>query len=335
MLHLLLITPWKSPLRFDLAGQQSNQQMIEISLRSPEPVETPSPQKSTPVEKTEPPEPAADAEPIPAPTPPWADLPEKNAPEVPTTATTPPPPEKIEAVTQPPPPQSKTESIVAAPPVEPRSVEPKKTPRKQYVPFQADKLAHKQMIQTAAPPATPPTTEVPIEKPETKAEPDTPPPPEVAEVKPPAADPKPIPTTRTPEKTAVADPEPPSKPAEPTSPTASQASAETAQTESEESIKQSQSMIRRLVQAELVRHFQYPRLARRRGWEGKVVIDFTVEPDGSLSQIQVLQHSKHRVLNESALKTMQQIRQLSQITPGSITRPVRMEIPIIYRLNNR
>ncbi|MBT7307316.1 MAG: energy transducer TonB, partial [Gammaproteobacteria bacterium] len=95
---------------------------------------------------------------------------------------------------------------------------------------------------------------------------------------------------------------------------------------------QSRAMVYRLIQAELVRHFQYPRLARRRGWEGTTHIEFIVEPSGKITQIRVKKGSQHGLLNRSAVDTLSRINRLKQIVPGFITAPIRMEVPIIYRL---
>ena len=94
-------------------------------------------------------------------------------------------------------------------------------------------------------------------------------------------------------------------------------------------------MIRRLIQSELVRHFQYPRLAQRRGWEGKIHLEFTVQPSGNISNIRILEGSRHGILNRSAVDTMTRIDTLNQISEGMLLGPIRMEIPIIYQLSDR
>ena len=106
-------------------------------------------------------------------------------------------------------------------------------------------------------------------------------------------------------------------------------------TQAASSSAQSRAMIRRLIQSELVRYFQYPRLARRRGWEGQVLLEFTVSPNGNLSNIRIKDGSRFGVLNRSAVETMSKIGQLNKITPGAISTPIRMEIPIIYQLSDR
>ncbi len=145
--------------------------------------------------------------------------------------------------------------------------------------------------------------------------------------------------TVTPEKLAKPTPVAP-LPAQP-EPAPKHAPSREAATEKEtpihesEATQQSIAMIRRLIQGELGRHFQYPRQARRRGWEGKVHLEFTVQPNGKITGIRILNGSKHGILNRSAVKTMTRIHQLNQISEGMLQGPVRMEIPIIYQLSNR
>jgi protein TonB len=81
-----------------------------------------------------------------------------------------------------------------------------------------------------------------------------------------------------------------------------------------------------------VRYFQYPRLARRKGWEGKVHLQFTVQPDGKLTGIKILNGSPFGALNQSAVDTMKRINHLNQVNEGMLGGPLQMEIPIIYQL---
>jgi len=75
---------------------------------------------------------------------------------------------------------------------------------------------------------------------------------------------------------------------------------------------------------------EYPELARKAGLEGLVVVQFVVEPDGSISNIQVIR-SAGRLLDEAAVKAVQQLR----FKPGRQRgRPVRVRfsLPIRFKL---
>ncbi|MBT4081225.1 MAG: energy transducer TonB [Gammaproteobacteria bacterium] len=170
---------------------------------------------------------------------------------------------------------------------------PTRKPKKQYVPFQKKKI--EQLRKQADQPK--PVPAKPPKPPTPKPKPQL----KATQPKPP---PKPIPKVETPSKT----------------------------TQESEAVKQSRATIRRLIQAELVRYFQYPRLARRKGWEGKVHLQFTVQPDGKLTGIKILNGSPFGVLNRSAVDTMKRINHLNQVNEGMLGGPLQMEIPIIYQL---
>ena len=75
---------------------------------------------------------------------------------------------------------------------------------------------------------------------------------------------------------------------------------------------------------------EYPELARKAGLEGLVVVQFVVEPDGSISNIQVIR-SAGKLLDEAAIKAVQQLR----FKPGRQRgRPVRVRfsLPIRFKL---
>ncbi|BBM69206.1 energy transducer TonB [Rhodothermus marinus] len=75
---------------------------------------------------------------------------------------------------------------------------------------------------------------------------------------------------------------------------------------------------------------EYPELARKAGLEGLVVVQFVVEPDGSISNIQVIR-SAGKLLDEAAVKAVQQLR----FKPGRQRgRPVRVRfsLPIRFKL---
>lgn len=73
---------------------------------------------------------------------------------------------------------------------------------------------------------------------------------------------------------------------------------------------------------------RYPDMARRMGWEGKVLIAFTVCPDGLIEDIRVIKSCGFKGLDKDAIDT------IKRCTPFPKP-PVRAELtlPIIYRLN--
>ncbi len=86
------------------------------------------------------------------------------------------------------------------------------------------------------------------------------------------------------------------------------------------------------VRQDLARYFHYPGMARRRGWQGRVVLDFAVRPDGRISDVRVAQSSGHQVLDRSAVRTLRRIGRLrirGGWPPGGLHD---VRLPVVYRL---
>ncbi|MEA2110970.1 MAG: TonB family protein [Campylobacterota bacterium] len=77
----------------------------------------------------------------------------------------------------------------------------------------------------------------------------------------------------------------------------------------------------------LKKNLYYPKRARKRHFQGKVLMRFTLKSDGSISNISVVEGSKN-ILNRAAIKT---INKLSGKVPKPVE-PITIEIPIVFRL---
>ena len=84
------------------------------------------------------------------------------------------------------------------------------------------------------------------------------------------------------------------------------------------------SRIRRLVQESL----NYPYIARRMGWEGKVSVEVVLTPEGC-KRVSLRKGTGHKVLDKNALET---VRKLCGKFPKP-ERKVVLLIPIVYKLN--
>ncbi|MCW8828622.1 MAG: energy transducer TonB [Gammaproteobacteria bacterium] len=82
------------------------------------------------------------------------------------------------------------------------------------------------------------------------------------------------------------------------------------------------------IQQALVHHFSYPLLARKRGWQGEVVLAFRLESDGRILDARIASSSGHGVLDRAALKSLTKVERLEHETAHSFT----LQIPVIYRL---
>lgn len=92
----------------------------------------------------------------------------------------------------------------------------------------------------------------------------------------------------------------------------------------EQYIKANLSFIRDAVERET----RYPDMARRMGWEGKVILTFIVCTDGLVEDIRVIKSCGFKALDKNAINTIKRCSPFPQP-------PIRAEVtlPITYRLN--
>ncbi len=85
------------------------------------------------------------------------------------------------------------------------------------------------------------------------------------------------------------------------------------------------------IRLELARHFTYPWIARRRGWQGTVVLGFELLPDGRIEHIEVRKSSGHRILDLAARRALTRVGRvrLDAWRPAT-AQP--LELPVEYRL---
>ncbi|MCC6025844.1 MAG: energy transducer TonB [Caldimicrobium sp.] len=72
----------------------------------------------------------------------------------------------------------------------------------------------------------------------------------------------------------------------------------------------------------------YPYIARKMGWEGKVIISFILTKDGRISFLTVEKSSGYRVLDENAIDTIKKVSKYFPAPPLD----VKIRIPITYKL---
>ena len=89
-----------------------------------------------------------------------------------------------------------------------------------------------------------------------------------------------------------------------------------------------QSNLKVTLQQEFARHFSYPSLARRRGWQGEVLLAFRLETDGRIMDAHIARSSGYTVLDRAALAALGKIKRIETKTPRSVA----MQLPVIYRL---
>jgi protein TonB len=76
-----------------------------------------------------------------------------------------------------------------------------------------------------------------------------------------------------------------------------------------------------------MKHLRYPRLAKKMGWKGKVLVSFIIKEDGGVGGLKVLTSSGYEILDKNVLSVIKE----TQPFPKP---PVKAElvIPITYKL---
>lgn len=81
------------------------------------------------------------------------------------------------------------------------------------------------------------------------------------------------------------------------------------------------------IKEKIEKEFVYPRIARRRGLEGKVVVSFVICEDGTVHGVKIVESSGHKILDENAISC---VSKAAPFPPP----PTRAELvfPITYKL---
>ena len=77
----------------------------------------------------------------------------------------------------------------------------------------------------------------------------------------------------------------------------------------------------------ILKNVSYPDTARRKGWEGKVVLSFVIMANGSVKAFKIIQSSGFTVLDKSAIETVRDTAPFPR-PPGE----AQLVIPITYQL---
>jgi protein TonB len=75
------------------------------------------------------------------------------------------------------------------------------------------------------------------------------------------------------------------------------------------------------------KNISYPSMARRMGWQGKVLLSFIVCRDGRIEDLQIVESSGYKQLDRNALETVKQVEPF----PNPPVR-VKLVLPVLYRI---
>lgn len=94
------------------------------------------------------------------------------------------------------------------------------------------------------------------------------------------------------------------------------------------------NLLKRIMQNNMVRFFDYPQYALRRGWQGQVTIGIRIEADGIISKTILVASSGYGALDHAALKSARQIKQLPSAVALLNGQVFDLKFPVIYRLKD-
>jgi len=89
---------------------------------------------------------------------------------------------------------------------------------------------------------------------------------------------------------------------------------------------------RAAVERELARYFHYPRLARQRGWEGRVVLRLRITSGGRIEAVTVVDSSGRAILDRAAREALARVKRLPGLADAPMPRALVLNLPVTYRL---
>ncbi len=87
------------------------------------------------------------------------------------------------------------------------------------------------------------------------------------------------------------------------------------------------------LEQQVAKSFRYPGKAKRRNWEGTVMLSLVVKKNGRIEEIEVVDSSGHGILDRDALETLKQIKQVRLEAPMLLSQAMELTMPVIYRLD--
>lgn len=86
------------------------------------------------------------------------------------------------------------------------------------------------------------------------------------------------------------------------------------------------------LQTEFRLRFQYPLLAKRRGWQGRVIVAMHVLPTGKIAGLAIQESSGYPLLDHNALQTFETIGLVKPMLRQHNAEARQLSVPVIYQL---
>ena len=88
------------------------------------------------------------------------------------------------------------------------------------------------------------------------------------------------------------------------------------------------SIIRGLIE----RQKKYPRVAKRRQFQGKVIVEFVLMLSGNVGSIKVVEGCRFSILNRAAIQAVENASPYPKPPPGLFSGNLSLRIPIVFEL---
>ena len=82
---------------------------------------------------------------------------------------------------------------------------------------------------------------------------------------------------------------------------------------------------------EFNQYFSYPKFAKRRNWQGKVLLSLRITSSGKIKNIQIDNSSGYNILDQAAINSMRKVGKLPK-TASWLENDIDLEIPVVYQL---
>lgn len=86
------------------------------------------------------------------------------------------------------------------------------------------------------------------------------------------------------------------------------------------------------IRTDLQQYFVYPLLAQRRGWQGKVLLAFSVEANGVIRNVHIAAGSGYPILDSSAVDALSRVRHLYPTADGLPGKALNLQLPVVFQL---
>ena len=96
--------------------------------------------------------------------------------------------------------------------------------------------------------------------------------------------------------------------------------------------QQNKALLLQQINSEISHSFNYPAFARRKGWQGKVLLEFNVSHTGIITNIEINNSSGYEILDHAAKISLSQIQSLKSAANLNLPLNTRLQVPIIYQL---